>query len=101
MESNSVLGGKRRAIVGSESLNAPRDGMTVRPVFSSGGLVDDWGGYEQLWLHFFGLEGDGLLGAKSEDNNIIVAEQPFTPPKDRERYAKCCSKNSGPRLCLL
>ena len=88
MESNSMLGGKRRAIVGSESLNAPRDGMTVRPVFSSGGLVDDWGGYEQLWLHFFGLEGDGLLGAKSEDNNIIVAEQPFAPPKDREKICE-------------
>ena len=28
---------------------------------------------------------DGLLGAKSEDNNIIVAEQPFAPPKDREK----------------
>ena len=57
MESSSMVGGKRRAIVGSESLNAPRDGMTVRPVFSSGGLVDDWSGYEQLWLHFLGSKG--------------------------------------------
>lgn len=81
-------GRKKRAIVGSGSLNIPIDGMSVRSIYSSGGLVDDWSGYEQLWVHFFGLDGDGLIGAKSEDKNIILTEQPFTPPRDREKICE-------------
>ena len=75
---------KKRAIVGLGSLNTPKDGMALRPIYSSGGLVDDWSGYEQLWVHFFGLDGDGLIGAKAGEKNIIITEQPFAPPRDRE-----------------
>ena len=34
--------------------------------------LHDWSGYEQLWVHFFGLDGDGLIGAKAEEKNIIL-----------------------------
>ena len=75
---------KKRAIIGLGLSNTPKDGMALRPIYSSGGLADDWSGYEQLWVHFFGLDGDGLIGAKAGEKNIIITEQPFAPPRDRE-----------------
>ena len=76
--------------------------MIIRPVFSSSGLVDNWGGYEELWNYFFESRGIGHLSLMEGGTALLVTEQPTVPPKDRERVCELLfEKFQVPLLSLV
>ena len=77
----------KRSFVAS-ALETVQPDMIIRPVFNSSGLVDSWGGYEELWDYFFSSSCRGRHAVTPAESAFILAEQPFVPPSDRQKICE-------------